>query len=193
MQRVMAAVIAVAMLGGCPTYQSSRTTAKAGGYTLLAGVVVAAATVAVLSQRSGRDQSAAIDVLVLSAILLEAGVVLGGAGLVGMLVHDKPAPDDSAETPPARERLPDPAARSRARAMDLTKQAVAASYAGDCAAVKIREAEVLAVDPELHAAVFVEEVTIKRCLDAADSQPVPHSIEVEVEVEPDVVGPSPGP
>lgn len=189
MQRLSAVVILMATLAGCSTYQGSRTVAKVGGYTLLAGVASGAGAVLAASHNSTGDGSAALGLFFVGVGLVEIGAIVGGTGLLGMLIHDKPTP----EPPPGPEPTPDPSVATRARAKDLTNQATAASYAGDCATVRTRDAEVRELDPEFHATVFVRIVVIKRCLeavDATDTQPVPSKVEAEPSP---VVTPSPSP
>jgi hypothetical protein len=162
MRRRTVALVLVATLGGCVSYPASRSTAKVGGYMVLASLAIAVPTLFVLSHRHGNDESAPINVLIFDSLVLEAGAIAGVSGLLGMLIHDKPEP----EPLPAPEPPPDPSVLGRRRVMDLAKQAVAAGYANDCAAVKQRDAEIRAIDPEFHATVFVHYAKIKTCLDA---------------------------
>jgi hypothetical protein len=160
-RRLQAAVIAIAMLGGCATYPTSKTTAKVGGYMLLASAAFEAAALIVAAERSRRLQGDNVYPLVAGGVLLGVSVIVGGAGLIGMVVHDKPA-----EPLPGPEKPPDPSVVARLRAQDLMKQAVAASYARDCAAVKRREAEVREIDPDFYVTVFARDAVIKKCLEA---------------------------
>lgn len=59
---------------------------------------------------------------------------------------------------------------SRHRAWALTQDAANAARKDDCATVKLRSGEVLALDPEFHATVFARDVAIKRCVDASTAQ-----------------------
>jgi hypothetical protein len=62
----------------------------------------------------------------------------------------------------------------RQRAWERTQAAATAARAGDCALVHTIGIEVHGLDAEFHATVFVRDVAIKKCLDAAvPTQPAP--------------------
>jgi hypothetical protein len=99
------------------------------------------------------------------AILSMSGLALLVVGLVGVL-GDDPKP----HAPPRPPRDPETEARAEARqrAWDLTKEAAAAARAGDCNAVLVATLRVQAIDAEFHATVFVRDVAIAQCLQAAN-------------------------
>jgi hypothetical protein len=163
MRRWTAAVILVALLGGCSTYKTSRRVAIGGAVMTVVGAVALVV--------GARSEDTAVSIVAVSVAIpnLLWGVIFGVAGIAGMSMH--PAPEKQAPQEPAQEparnaakALPEP---RRERAWSLTKLAAEAARAGDCDAVSVRDSEVYELDAEFHATVFARDAAIKGCLDAA--------------------------
>jgi len=92
------------------------------------------------------------------------GTITGFGLQIGWQHSVKAPPRSSAPTPP----VADPALMARAtlrdRAWELTKQAAAAAHAGSCTTVVPLAATVKQLDADLHAAVFLSDAAIARCL-----------------------------
>ena len=85
-----------------------------------------------------------------------------------VVVPVEPETDPQAQAAAAHAR----AEAARERAWGLTKEAAAAAHGGDCTKVVNVGSQVLALDAEFHATVFLRDVAIKRCLDADAPAPV---------------------
>jgi hypothetical protein len=176
MRRWTAAVIVMAMLGGCTTYQQSRTTAQVGGVAVLVGAVFVGVQIArcppmapCTDLSSGDKVFAGIS---LSGLLI--GLTLLAGGGLGMLSFDRPA-EPQAQHPAAPQASPRAAPYAPTELVrGITRSAIDSANANDCAAVKRREVDVLELDPRFHDTVFVRDAAIKKCLDAAvPAQPAP--------------------
>jgi len=99
------------------------------------------------------------------------GLGLLAVGAIGMMVFGEPAQESAATRDPEvnLDR------QNRADALQLTKLAAVAAREGNCAVVVNYHHNVLALDPEIHATVFVKDVGISWCLnkEGIDVSPAP--------------------
>lgn len=148
-------VMSLALTSGCATYNQSKTVASVGGYTMLAGLPIAIGVGVVVKESSNDGFAGGMwGGAVLLAVLM-TGAVVGGSGLIGMGLHDKPRSE-------AQNRQ-DAVVRKQ-DAWALTKTSAAAARRGDCDTVRKLDPQVLAVDATFHATVFLADLGIKRCL-----------------------------
>jgi len=100
----VAALVVMAMVGGCSTYAGSRTTAKVGGGVMAATLVVIGVGYAIHKPNLFGHSEYPTDGLVLggSFLVLPIAMTVTASSLLGMLVHDRPARDrvlDAASAP----------------------------------------------------------------------------------------------
>jgi hypothetical protein len=175
MRRLTAAALLVALFGGCATYRGSRRAAIVGAVGTALSVV---GTLYCLEACFDRRESSAPRFGAEHVVVL-AGLIAGlsfGALMVYGLGDPEPSPPAKRPDELSREREAQLAAQRRERALDLIKSARAAAYAHDCAAVKRREIQVRDLAPDLHTTLFLREVAIRRCLDAASGAGDPPAV-----------------
>ena len=194
LRSIVAVVVVVTMLSGCETYRGSMRAAMAGSVMTAAGFGVAG-----FGDRTW-------DGFLVGALLVLSGLPLTFGGLAGMASLPKVATEGQAreqeqarsarevvrrdEQARAARGLDEQrrAAKDRRRhtwAWDLTKTAAQSARDGNCDQVRSLEGEVRTLDPDLHATVFMRDVAIKRCLDAA---PAPFTVPAPPVTQP---GPTP--
>lgn len=174
--------ISLALTGGCRTYQASRGVAKAGGVILVAGaalVAIAVAAYAYDEDQDGSTSQAAVYTYgfggIIGAQTVAVGAVVGSTGLIGMATHDKGAKEKE-EQARARDEAAAVAKNQRTvGAWRTAKEAIAAAQADDCEVARKLGLQVLALDSEVHATVFVPDPAIKRCL--APPPPAPDPVQ----------------
>jgi hypothetical protein len=97
------------------------------------------------------------------------GVVLLALGLF-LVIENYPASEEEVTQTPAeiaqREEYLRTVQQQREAAWALTKEAAAAARDGNCARVVELDANVKAMDAELHASTFARDIAIQRCLTA---------------------------
>jgi len=190
MRRLAAVVIAMAMLSSCTTYRGSVRTAKVGVATagaglarlLVFGVLLGATTHGSGNGPTCNDGTArpfcviGLFGWIGSFLAVPAGLGISGLGLVGMLIHPKTTPEEEeraraeeARKGSAADRVK-AAAQAREQAWTLTREAATAARDDTCAIVMERSAQVRELDLEFHDTVFVRDVAIKRCMDAASAR-----------------------
>lgn len=171
MRRIVAGAVCATLLGGCMSYRTSEGLFHAGGYTFAAGLTIGAVSLGMAAAKVG-DVGVAADGFRLSLIVVPLGLVLGSVGLIGMAVNDEPSeePVVATEAPaPVAKSVDDGGASVRRRADELTREALTASRAGDCAKVKQLGASVRALDQKVYTSVFATAPDLQRCL--ADEVP----------------------
>jgi hypothetical protein len=159
----------VLLLAACTSQRQARTSAVLGGAMTVAGISLA------IASRSDEDTEFP-ELLIDSAgrigagALLVVGVPFLIGGLIGMAATQAPPAGGGLAPPPVEARPAPEAVSARDRARELTKQAVAAAHAGDCALVIRLDPSVKQLDAEVHATVFAADPGIARCL-AAPARP----------------------
>lgn len=167
MRRAIAVLGLVAMLSGCQTYRQSKITAIAGGLTTLGGVVIlgVAFVKCPIAVDCGSDTADAETLYEVGAGLALLGITAALGGMLGMVHYREVDPSvDLVAVLQRQERI-----EQERRAWNLAKEAVEDARAGECSKVIALDRVVLDLDPDLHAKVFVLDVAIRRCLDAAGS------------------------
>ena len=97
-------------------------------------------------------------------VLIGITAGFGALALASLITYGVAYSNEPAETPPP---APPPPPDHRGEAWTLTQQAQAAARAGDCAQVEQLDGQVGQLDAEFHAAVFVRDVAIARCLQSS--------------------------
>jgi hypothetical protein len=178
MRRLAAAVVVMAMLGGCTTYVGSRQTAKVGGIMSLIGAACLVVVAGMWDDHGGGSRSKEVIVYGLAIPILAGayvGVPLAIGGLIGMGLYEKPAAelrrDNNAAIQAERDRAAAQTRQQRSavheRLLKLTSEARALADAHECDLVKQREITVRGLNSDFHTTVFVRDAAIRRCLDAA--------------------------
>jgi hypothetical protein len=186
MRRLMVVVIAMSVVSGCATSAQNHAGARAGGVTMAIGAITVAVSgvtyIAASKPLCGtgpstedidcdpdRDlQRSSKFAAIFGAVLIAGGLVsamsfLAAADRTEEVEHADARAQGALEWQRAQEQLLD-RQRNRDRAWTLTKEAAEAGRAGDCPGVMSRGRDVLALDPEFHATVFVRDVAIAGCL-----------------------------
>jgi len=85
-------VVGLTLTSSCATYRDSRMAARIGGYFMASGAtVVAVAGVIHLENPSPASMAdSPIGVAIIGAMIFTLGGLIGGPGLVGMGIYDKP-------------------------------------------------------------------------------------------------------
>ena len=146
--RALPVVVVLSLLaGGCTGPQAHRTRrpAELAIGASLAGVMLGSLAIAALPGEK--------------SILIPVVATFGGLAVVSAIVFGVAYANDPGPPPP-----PPPPPDHRGEAWTLTQQAQAAARAGDCATVRSLDAQVGQLDASFHAAVFVRDVAIARCL-----------------------------
>lgn len=91
--------------------------------------------------------------------------IIGSAVAVVAGVASLFEPRGDADAPERVPAKPTVDQAGRVRAWELTKAAALAARREDCAEVREASVEILALDAELHAVVFLRDVAIARCLE----------------------------
>jgi hypothetical protein len=151
--RALAAVVVVSLAGtSCAGDQARRTRRHAeiaiGGSLL--GVIAGSLAMAALPG----EKRIFIPVTITFGLLAVASAVVYGIAHASI---EQPEDEPWRVTPP-------PPPEDRPEAWALTQQAQAAARAGDCVRVHALDDEVLRLDHEFHAVVFVRDAAIARCL-----------------------------
>jgi hypothetical protein len=154
MSRVLSAVLVVALGSGCTTSHGARLGTLTGIGLVSVGLILQADTFG----DSGGESYAPIAPLPLGI----GAIVLG----VSLYVLATATDEDAPEAP--KPAGPDPQIAERAKvrehAWTLTKQAMEAGRADDCAPVVKLDLEVRALDAEFYTDVFARDRGIARCL-----------------------------
>jgi hypothetical protein len=96
------ALVVASMLSGCVSYRASKITATVGAGIIITGLVLAA----VIAADAG-DPNRGNAIIVLGAVVVAPGAVVGVGGLIGMAVHGARG-EALVELPPAPELRADP-------------------------------------------------------------------------------------
>lgn len=180
----MAALVVMAMASGCSFIavrgSASRcTTSYAAPVvdTVVAGAGIAlAATAGLANGHYDQLENQIAGVLLLASTPYVISAIYGYTTVAGCRAP-KPREDVAeqqriADAMQRTDRLNQERRQARERAWMLTKTAALAARGGDCASVEHLGPQVLALDPEFHATVFMSDLAIKRCLDADVPAPV---------------------
>ena len=149
----MTAVLVIALAAGCTTRPGARLGTIAGFGLIGVGLILTSPTIG----DSGGETYQGI-----APIPLTVGALLVG---ISLYVYFTAKSDDEAPTTTAPPAPPvNKHAEAREHAWALTKQAMAAGRADDCATVLRLDGEVRALDAEFYADVFARDRGIARCL-----------------------------
>lgn len=193
MGRLVALVTAGALIG-CTTYKHSRDVAQLGGgligSTLIIGGLVA----------DKNDDVTGKDAAKVMIPLIVIGLGIAVLGLIGMGAH-KVVGNDRGDPPVVTEPPPrpvDPVAermaadeRRRRAAWDMTQEARAAGYKGDCQRVAYLAARVIEVDRPTFDNVFSRDPYIVKC--APQPAPEPQRSIPIPPLNPEIPAPAPPP
>jgi len=173
-RRLVAAMMVVAMLGGCATYRGSRTAAKTGAVITAIGLGSIAVGIQ-MDHGPGDDDYSGAALFLLGMLIASIGAPPLIGGLIGLAIRDSSEPRNGlVVTPPIPAPPPPPPPLSPTQqAFGLLKTASRAAQAGDCAAALTLQVRVRELDTNVHDAWFVRDVAIKQCLDAASGATPP--------------------
>ncbi|MEO8700155.1 MAG: hypothetical protein ABI867_08930 [Kofleriaceae bacterium] len=147
---------------GCATRRQSLKWTAGGIAMSLSGMLLIHST-------SGDDDPSSVVVLGSLGLVVGGGLVAVFSGLNAISDYRDPVPDVPPPPPPRAPFASKQRDEARARAWSLTKAAASAARAQDCSLAITADAEVLALDVEFHATVFMRDVAIARCLGDARS------------------------
>lgn len=169
MNRVTAALFVALIAGGCTNYRHTKNVGAiamgAGGLTTVVAGIMCLAYAFPGGSEADPDMDA--DLRLCGAVAIGGGLAFAVGFPVFLHGLEQESHVDLERAAERERRNAEARALRIDRAWSITNQAADSARAGDCAAVTTRDRQVRELDAEVHSSVFMRNIAIKRCVDAA--------------------------